>query len=316
MNWNEDLDALLMLIVLDEKPYESKGVSTERWKTVTKDFMAQDELAKACTHFSFDARDETKVFSMTEKLKNRYKTLMTQFNQSINKNTNRSGMEGERPKFHETAIKIRDEIEAEKERKKEITEKKDKLAAKLSSNEQAVLCGGAGEIDSTKKTGRKRKSINDSNDESSAVGLLNWEQLAYQKLVLGADNKNNICDEEVKTANKMLKWITRMKRTLNHFITEAEISDAGAEQLNEVGLNTMITTFCARGQKYCPNQFRTEMELMDVKRIHTNKALGVLEKWKDQATQDRSCDDSNGSSSTGILTPSIDQGSLTFEDLT
>jgi hypothetical protein len=263
--WNTKLEELLFSCVITKGAHIApmKRI-TQTWTEVHEMFFNQPELQE-CKALCY----KEGVF---RKIRVKYQNVMTAVQADIDKG-NQSGKEGELSQLYQYVKQINEEI-AEKEAAKEAEVE---LKAKLSETEKTIL---------TKAGSLKRKQLDgkiiDNTQSDRAVPLSFDDKLLMLAAGTGSqeDKKRKMNADEDRFEATFLKWIEHSKKTLAGLLTDSEVSLRHHDDVEDIGLKTLVSIYCTRDSSFSAVAFKRELREMELPMVVCSKIYMGLQEWR------------------------------------
>ncbi len=192
---------------------------------------------------------------------------------------NQSGKEGERSTLYKLVENIFYDIDEAEATKKSAED----LKRKLDENVDLVLAEGGrkkptkgwgvrmgldGQLDSGSTT---------TSSVSSKTASPSFEEQLLNMLKEPISQAQDVVEETVK--DTMQEYLESSDKNIYDCILESRIAGDCAEQVNELGLDVLISIYCARGLNFAQEPFKTALEKVGISVLACHKAYALLQKW-------------------------------------
>lgn len=212
------------------------------------------------------------------------------------KTGNKSKYAGDLNEQYSLIKQICDEIEEQEESKDSKKEDKLKLTQLLESTEETIL--------SKKEYGKRKRADGSIVDHSSGKKP---KSLTFDDALVGAlnsmnsSNDNGIMESTVEKA--ILHWMGLNGKTNQSLLVESNIFENNSlydqclDLLNELGLDTLVNIYCAKGNNFEQKEFKDSMRELGFPPLAFYKFYKVIGSWKESAMAEK-CPTSDTSLST------------------
>ena len=201
------------------------------------------------------------------------------------KTGNKSKYAGDLNEQYSLIKQICDETEEQEESKDSKKEDKLKLAQLLESTEETIL--------SKKEYGKRKRADGSIVDHSSGKKP---KSLTFDDALVGALNKSTV-------EKAILHWMALNGKTNQSLLVESNIFENNSlydqclDLLDELGLDTLVNIYCAKGNNFEQKEFKDSMRELGFPPLAFYKFYKVIGSWKESAMAEK-CPTSDTSLST------------------
>ena len=246
---------------------------TQSWSEVNDMFFNQAELR--------DYRESHYTPGNFRKLRVKFQNVLTRVENDI-ATGNQSGKEGEWSQLYRHVQTVSDDI-AEKDASKEAGEDQ---RAKLNETELEVIA---------KSGPLKRKLLNgeiiDNTRADHAAPLSFDDRLILLATGSRQNDRNRVHAAEEMFEVQFLQWIDLKMRTMASLQNSVGVSAQHSEDLEEIGLKTLVSIYCTRESNFAARVFKDELRAMELPMVVASKLYMGLQEWRRQFELEKEVDD-------------------------
>ena len=149
-------------------------------------------------------------------------------------------------------------------------DEKNKLSKRFEATEEVIL---------SKKEYGKRKRADGFDD--ALVGLVN------------SLNNSDATGQEAVVERKLMDWLTSNGKTSEDLLKEANVMegsdahDISLALLNELGIDTLINIYCAKGNSFEPKEFKSSLRDLGFPPLVYHKIYKVISQWMEMVTSSK-----------------------------
>lgn len=266
--WNEELETLLLHCIIAKGAHTCKGTKrvSETWCLVNDMFFEQDLL--------LGIRDAVYKKGEPRKLRDKFKSVMDHVQKKMDCG-NLSAEEGEMSMlFKHAQTIVHEEAESDAQKEKSTTAKVAEFRQKLNATEEETFqrCGPL-----------KRKLLNGEimdNSKKDKKPPMSFEEHLIHMANCKEDKKAMHAEEEEFEVSFM-RWINKIaEKTLSDLLSQGNIQDRYHDDIEDIGLKTLVSIYCTRGSNFSAKVFKDEVRAMELPMVICSKLYMSLQEWR------------------------------------
>lgn len=197
---------------------------------------------------------------------------------------NKSKYAGELSEQYSLVEQICREIEEADETKLNKKDEKNKLSKLLEATEEVIL--------SKKEYGKRKRADGSIVDHSSDKKKKDGFDDALVGLVNSLNN-SDATGQEAVVERKLMDWLTSNGKTSEDLLKEANVMegsdahDISLALLNELGIDTLINIYCAKGNSFEPKEFKSSLRDLGFPPLVYHKIYKVISQWMEMVTSSK-----------------------------